>query len=877
MKTSNAFLLFPFLFIFSLNCFPQIVKGRITDLNNTAVPFAVVYDETTLTSTTSNTDGYYEIRLDPGKHSIIFKAMGYFQVKEEITLGDGIIVRDIQLKEQPVAVKEVIIRPGKEDPAYAIMRKVIARSPSHLNQVKEYVADVYLRGTAHILKMPKFISKRMEVDDGQTVFRSGDVYMEESVNEVSFHAPDNYEQRVISIKSTFPWNNDEINPMGLINSSLYQPKIEEFISPLAPNAFQYYKYHYDGFFEEAGKVIFKITVSPRHNSQQLMRGNIFIVDQLWCLHSADVSINMFFGSLNYKIIYSPVKTDAWLPVSYQFYAGASIIGIKADFRYASSVKFKNVILNEKVLGLQKVEEGQPSRDIIAKTKNQQELQELLAKEELTNRDMVKIATRMNREAKGDTVKEKSLEIKDENEGHTNVVIEEGATAKDSAYWETIRPIPLSAIESKIPQVTSGVKAGTGKDTLVISVGTGQDKKAFGKITRFLTEGEDFRMFDSSMYIKYEGLLNPKKFDFNTVDGFIFRQTFRVEQAIDSLHKLRFNPGVAWAFSREKLMWWTSASYDYAARRGGSLKFYIGSITADYNSESGINTSINSLATLLFRRNYMKLYNQKLIYIENRIDVANGLNILSQFGYRAASPLENYSDYSFFYRDERNFTPNIPGNLPGTEERNVYNEEAYWDIRLEFTPRYFYRIGWDGKKQYEHSAYPTLFVRNRMAIPGIIKSSADYSFLETGLYQKISWALMHEFSWSIQGGIFLGNKKIYAMDDKYFNNQNLPVLFSNATRSFRLLPFYRYAVSDKYGEAHIQYTTPYLLFKYLPFLSNKLWVENLHLNYLAAGSGIHYWEAGYSMGQIYMIADVGIFSGFVKDRFRSWGVQLSFDL
>jgi hypothetical protein len=265
----------------------------------------------------------------------------------------------------------------------------------------------------------------------------------------------------------------------------------------------------------------------------------------------------------------------------------------------------------------------------------------------------------------------------------------------------------------------------------------------------------------------------------------------------------------------------------------------------------------------------------MVYAENRIDVANGLNLLVQAGYRTAMPLRNNTDFSFFYIDSRDYTANIPGNRIDVIPRNAYNEEAYLDFRFEYTPRHFYRII-HGKKIYEHSKWPTVYVRNRLALPGIVNSTADYHYLETGLRHQISWAMMHEFSWSVQGGIFLSRDRIYTMDDKYFNNQNLPVIFSDARGAFRLLPFYRYAINDKYGEAHVQFTTPYLLFKYLPFLSNKLWVENLHLNYLAGGSGLHYWEAGYSMGQIYMVANIGVFAGFNKDKFRSWGIQLSFN-
>ncbi len=56
---------------------------------------------------------------------------------------------------------------------------------------------------------------------------------------------------------------------------------------------------------------------------------------------------MFFGTLSYKTIYSPVKSTAWLPISYHFNVDADIMGIKANFKYASSVKFSHVVLNDK--------------------------------------------------------------------------------------------------------------------------------------------------------------------------------------------------------------------------------------------------------------------------------------------------------------------------------------------------------------------------------------------------------------------------------------------------------------------------------------------------------------------------------------------------
>jgi len=164
----------------------------------------------------------------------------------------------------------------------------------------------------------------------------------------------------------------------------------------------------------------------------------------------------------------------------------------------------------------------------------------------------------------------------------------------------------------------------------------------------------------------------------------------------------------------------------------------------------------------------------------------------------------------------------------------------------------------------------------MAVPGIVNSTADYDLLEIGVKQHREWGMMHAFSWNIKGGFFLNRSHIYLMNDKYLNNQDLPVALGNTGDAFRLVPFYRNATTGNYAEAHVRFTTPYLLIKYLPFLSNKLWCENLHLNYLTTGQLQNYRGIGYSISQIYMVGSIGVFAGFTGTSYQSYGIQASFD-
>src|SRR4030042_3330286 len=204
MRLSQHLFLTIFINIFLISqVHSQNVKGRLTDSKNNPVPYVAVYDETTYVGTTSNTDGYYDLKLEAGEHSIVYKALGYYLVRRQITTSNQTVVLDIQVREQTVDLDAVVIRPDKEDPAYAIMRKTIGLAPYHLNQVKEYVADVYLRGHVHVVKIPNIIARNIEIDGKKNLIKNGDVFLDESLNEITFHAPDKYDQKALSFHNKY--------------------------------------------------------------------------------------------------------------------------------------------------------------------------------------------------------------------------------------------------------------------------------------------------------------------------------------------------------------------------------------------------------------------------------------------------------------------------------------------------------------------------------------------------------------------------------------------------------------------------------------------------------------------------------------------------
>ncbi|HEX3008190.1 MAG TPA: DUF5686 family protein [Bacteroidales bacterium] len=479
---------------------------------------------------------------------------------------------------------------------------------------------------------------------------------------------------------------------------------------------------------------------------------------------------------------------------------------------------------------------------------------------------------MAKESSPDTSKTKSLEIKDlEN---TKVIIEKDAMKRDTAFWNTARPIPLTKMETSLSDSIKLPKT----DTIAKADTTTKKKtnKALKKMGGYLFGGASLSMLQSHVSLKYNGLIGFDKFDFNTVDGLVYKQSLNMKVRVDSMHSIKINPGVAYAFSRESFMWWLTSDYDYAPLRGGNLKFSYNNSSTDYNQQDGaMSGQVNALASLFFRRNYKKFYGEQHFKLTNTIDIANGLKFTGSIGYREATILRNHSDYSFFYRNTREYSPNIPIGDALVQSSNVDNKEAYFGLGLEYTPEYYFRV-WNGRKHYEYSKYPTFYVNYKKAISGIWGSNADFDYIEAGARQRKEWGMMHSFSWDLKGGKYLSKKNIFLSDYKFFNSQPFPVIFQDSYNTFFLPGLYDNYSKNIFAEAHAKFATPYLLLKYLPFLSNKIWLENIHLNFLYTKPMGNYWEAGYSLSQIYAVAGVGVYAGFKGSTFQSAGVRITFN-
>jgi hypothetical protein len=330
----------------------------------------------------------------------------------------------------------------------------------------------------------------------------------------------------------------------------------------------------------------------------------------------------------------------------------------------------------------------------------------------------------------------------------------------------------------------------------------------------------------------------------------------------------------WAINSKALMWDVDASLAYLPMRRGTAQLKFGQKTTDFSNSRSIDPFENTISSLFFRYNYLKLYENNFVEASNTIDIANGLQLNTSVKYARRVMLDNTSDYSFFYRDEREYTPNVPVNLELGNIPIPNHTSTMFTLSLSYTPRHYYRIVNNNQKRYMKSDFPTFSATWRKGVNGLLGSDSNFDYLAVSVRQSIETGFMQRFNYMVGGGAFINRKSLFFPDFKHFNTVEIPVTLSSITnQSFNLLEYYSYSTSDKYLEAHAYYETPFLLLKFLPFFNNRmLWKEGAQLNYLHSNGISNYTELGYTIGGL--VWQAGVFTGFENFKYRSFGIRLS---
>jgi hypothetical protein len=825
------------------------VKGTIKADDGSVLSFATIFVKQMGTGTTANEDGNYEIMLKPGRYDLVFQHLGRRTEVRIVEIKDAFVTVNITLIPQDIVLQSITIDADDEDPAYSIMRKAIAKANYHRNLLESYSARVYIKGAGKLKDYPWLAKKALQKEG----IEKGRVYISESVSDIKFTRPNKFEEKVISIRSDGKDNNT--SPNGYIFGSFYEPEIAETISPLSPKAFSYYKFEYQGTFKDRNYDVSRIKVIPRSKGDNVVDGMIYIVEEDWAIHSIDLHTIKLGIDIGIKIMCGPIEDKAWLPVSHKFKVDGKVFGFEFEYNYLATVSDYKIALNPKIyVEKMQVIDEKVQKDLAKEVQKKQQgakqqktaqkndkLKERLASgEEITRKELKTLVKEYEKE---DRKAQKEPEVLSD----MTFKIDSGAYKKDSSYWATIRPIPLTKEEvkgyEKADSVAAIERAKEEGDTV-------KKSKHQGFQPWDILTGDNYKIGKHSnfrIYTPFGG--------FNTVEGWNAIYKIGIGTVLQDTNKTRISltPLARYAFSREKLSGFVTFRI---ANRKQRFELEAGRYVHQYNPDNPILPIVNSFTTLFLEKNLMKIYERDFVEMRYRKVINPFLTVTTSWSYAERWELFNTSDFKIIdVKKIEDFTPNRPIN----EELNDYivdgpgtgfprHQAFIGAVGIATRPWLKYRIR-NGWKYALPRSSPTLTLDYRKGFGGTFGSDVDFDQIELGVKHTFEVGARGDIDVALRGGMFLNSDKMYFMDFKHFLGNKTPFSTTDPVGSFRLLDYYRYSTSDKYFVGNVHYQFRKFLVTTIPYVRLAGIRENLFFNYLATPTSGQYTEAGYSIDGI----------------------------
>ncbi|WP_071147185.1 DUF5686 and carboxypeptidase regulatory-like domain-containing protein [Bacteroides ihuae] len=867
-------LVFIVICILSLPILSQTFKGRVTDEKGNPIPYASLYLRELHSGSTTDNNGFFQMTLKPGRYICEISSIGFTQQVLTIQVPTEGLEQNIVLSERIYQLNEVSIQRGAEDPAYTVIRHAIARAPYYRTQLKSFTAGTYLKGTGKVKEIPLIFKLSKKVRKTSKKLQ-GKLFVLEEQREISFTAPNKWENHIKAYANSFP---EEINiNLGLTTINMYAPELFGKVSPLSPGAFAYYRFKLDGCYAEGEHLVNKIRVIPKKNSPKLLSGYLYIIEDLWCISAAELSLDGGGLKATIKVTCKEVKPTVFLATSTSMNCAIDVVGIKAEASYLAAVHYRKVETNKEPLTPQQLTSAANAEATAARLmpkrqrKVLEQIEQISSKKELSTADAYKLSKLMTKSIElSDTLRSKNRYERMSKANETNTKTDSLAGQKDSLYWATVRSVPLRPEEMQSyirkEKLTVVKDSLTKKGDASSSVAIGSS----GGVLNTMLSGNTFRTKDKNAWLRLYSLASYIP-EYNFVDGLWIGAKFTAGINLSKKSTLSFTPRLYYVTSRKKLLGSGSLSLEYAPRRRGRLTISGGVLSTDYNEENGESRLLNGISSLLFARNEVKLYEKRFLSLNNDIELANGLQLSASLQWHRRRMLDNTISSSLFNQSAKS---NIPGNtnfVPMLE-----NDLLKSSFLLTYTPAHYYRMV-EGKKKYEDSAFPTFTLGYERAFPmsgGRYISS--YHRVEFSAKQTVEFGMFNRLSWYANAGGFFHAKRLQFPDYKHLATTNLPFTERTFTEGFSLLENYRYSTASRWAQTNLMWSTPYLLLKHLPLLQRKGFDEALHLRSLISYDRKPYFELGYSVGFL-DFARIGVFGGFDYLKHHSTGVSVSISL
>ncbi len=799
------FFLYLLLFIcVAFNAKAGRVSGQVMDQNKQPLAFASITIKGTAKGTAANSAGFYSLDLLPGSYTLIAQHVGFKSQEQNLKLGKEDAIVDFILTEQQYELGNIIVKNG-EDPAYGIIKNAIAKRSFYENEIKQFTADVYIKGRLQLRDYPKkILGKTVDFADGDTA-KNKVLFLSETVAKYSVDYP-RQKVEVLSTKVSgrsdgFGFSNPQVFSFYQNNIKLGSLNQRGFISPIADNALNFYRYKFEGSFFENGKMINRIRVTPKRTYEPLFNGYINILEEEWRIQSVQLKL--------YKENQIEIADTVAIEQLYVPFNGTWVI------------KQQTILPAIKFLGFD-------SYGAFVQVY-----------------DNFNLAPSFSKNYFGNTI----LKFYD------------SSNKKPSQYWDSIRPVPLIDLEIRDYIKKDSLEQARKDPRYLDSLDRIANKLSFASL---LLTGQTFE------YKKHQAQLSISRLtdivSFNTVEGLVinFEPVYSKKWNPNKRNRLIVAPAIRYGFSNKHFNPALSLGYQYGKKYANSISVSGGKKVYQFDNRNPVNAYANSISTLLWERDVLKLYEATMARIQYGKGLGEGFTVNTLFDYQDRNPLFNTTQHKWRDIAGRSFEPNF---------LFTPHKAAVASVNIRWQPGARY-IEFPDRKVLVRSRYPTINLGFTKGIKNIFKSDVDYAKWALGVSQDINLNLAGSFSYNLITGGFLQNNKSYLPDYKHYISNR----FSTAApymQSFQLMDYYAFSNTAKwYYEQHVAYHLNGLLTNKIPAFKKLNWFLVTGNNFVYINSNTLYGEVFVGLENILKIGRVDFVQSFTRGGWQTSGVRFS---
>ena len=699
----------------------------------------------------------------------------------------------------------------------SILQNIFEFSPFYSKIVDEYKADVYIKGRVRVHKsnkLVKYIPSMFRLEKGVND------YLVESLSEMHYTAPDIYNRKVKAMSSTFPRNRGELTDLtDFLNMNIYSSSImtDKLLSPLDEESSKFYTYLLDSIADVGGLRKYKITVIPKFKGTQLVKGYIWVSDEVWTIR--EVYFEGKFDMIEFKLrnIMGEEGNEEFLPVHLNLDINFRFMGNHLAMKAEAWVKYDMVNFYQ----------GGERRK--SQKKHSHDLTEFY---ELTS--------------------------------------DSTSAITDYEKFKELRPIPLTDDEDFL-YLKHRIR--NGKIDWIFEEQTNKPEPK--KSTVFWGQMGD--MLISSYNVNLAGLgsvrcsplINPVMLDYSHTHGISYRQRFKFNKLFPNDRLLRIVPQVGYNFTKKELYVKGDMEFQYWPEKRGGLEVGAGNGNRIYSSV--VLDKLQSLPDSSFNFKNMELDYFKDIYLNvfHNLEPVNGLFIKAG----VSMHWRHLMDKSKLMLND--FIQQAGGGiLSNMDIRADYNSFAP-RLRIEWTPgMYYYMNG--RRKMNVGSSFPTFILDYERGFKGIFNSNDEHERVEFDVQQKIKLNQIRTLSYRAGFGMFTRMDNIYFVDFVNFKRSNIPEGWNDEIGgTFQLLDRQWYNSSRQYWRGHVAYESPFILLRPFNRWLGMIQQERLYGGILFMPHLNPYVELGYGIGT--HIFDAGVFVSSINGKFDTVGFKFTFEL